>query len=269
MADIDFLVSRIKDLSNKTFQNEYTTHTDFLSVSEQAALNDAMRRLGVPQQSDRVGGTTFLLWGGFDDAERKVCAFLPTWLDADGFTLQESTAPEIVACLHISPVQAKFADELTHRDYLGALMNLGIDRGQIGDILIDREDRSAYCFVLKTMAEYITKELCRVKHTTVLTKEVPPDRCSVRPEFEEREGSVASERLDAILAFVYRLARGKAQELIEREAVIVDGRTAFSGGYDLKPGARVSVRGFGKFIYAGGISRTKKGRLYIRVRVYK
>ena len=148
-------------------------------------------------------------------------------------------------------------------------MNLGIDRGQIGDILIDRADHSAYVFVLKMMADFICRELCRVKHTTVLAKEVAPGKCTVRSEFEEREGSVASERLDAILAFVYRLARGKAQELIEREAVIVDGRTAFSGGYDLKPGARVSVRGFGKFIYDGVISNTKKGRLYVRVRVFK
>ena len=269
MPDTAYLESRIKDLSNKTFQNEYVTHTDFLSVSDQASLNDAMRKLGVPQQSDRVGGTVFLLWGGFDEAERKVCAFLPSWQDKKGFILQETETPEVVSCLHIAPVQAKFADPLTHRDYLGALMNLGIDRGQIGDILIDRTDHSAYVFVLKMMADFICRELCRVKHTTVLAKEVAPGKCTVRPEFEEREGSVASERLDAILAFVYRLARGKAQELIEREAVIVDGRTAFSGGYDLKPGARVSVRGFGKFIYDGVISSTKKGRLYVRVRVFK
>lgn len=64
MPDTAYLESRIKDLSNKTFQNEYVTHTDFLSVSDQASLNDAMRKLGVPQQSDRVGGTVFLLWGG-------------------------------------------------------------------------------------------------------------------------------------------------------------------------------------------------------------
>ena len=61
----------------------------------------------------------------------------------------------------------------------------------------------------------------------------------------------------------------KAQELIEREAVIVDGRTAFSGGYDLKPGARVSVRGFGKFIYDGVISNTKKGRFFVRVKIFR
>ena len=180
MPDTAYLESRIKDLSNKTFQNEYVTHTDFLSVSDQASLNDAMRKLGVPQQSDRVGGTVFLLWGGFDDAERKVCAFLPSWQDKESFILQEAETPEVVSCLHITPVQAKFADPLTHRDYLGALMNLGIDRGQIGDILIDRADHSAYVFVLKMMADFICRELCRVKHTTVLAKEVAPGSTPLR-----------------------------------------------------------------------------------------
>ena len=269
MTDTDFLESRIKELSNKTFQNEYTTHTDFLSVSEQALLHDAMRKLGVPDQSNRIGGAEYLLWGGYEDSERRVCAFLPSYMDADSFILQETDAPEVVSCLHISPVQVRFADDLSHRDYLGALMNLGIDRGQIGDILIDRSDSSAYCFVLKTMAEYICRELCRVKHTTVLAAEVPPGKCAVRPEFEEREGSVASERLDAVLAFVFRLARGKAQELIDREAVIVDGRTAHSGGSSLKAGSRVSVRGFGKFIYTGVVTSTKKGRLFVRVNIYR
>lgn len=269
MDDTAFIESRIKDLANKAYQNDYVTHTDFLSISDQAGLHDAMARLGVPRNSCRYNGTEFVLWGGYDEAERKICAFLPSWLGGESFLSQETNAPEVVSCLHISPVQAKFADKLTHRDYLGALMNLGIERGQVGDILIDNADSSAYCFILKGMAYYICKELCRVKHTTVLAKEVPPTECLVRPEFEEREGSVASERLDAVLAFVYRLARGKAQELIEREAVIVSGRTAVSGGYALKQGDRVSVRGFGKFIYEGAVSQTKKGRLYVRVRVYK
>ncbi len=269
MADTDYLESRLKELSNKTFQNEYITHTDFLSVSEQALLHNAMRKSGIPPQSNRFGGTEFIMWGGFEDAERRVCVFLPSYLSSDSFIQQESESPEVVSCLHISPVQARFADELSHRDYLGALMNLGIDRGQIGDILIDRTDSSACCFVLKTMTGYICRELCRVKHTTVLAAEIPPGKCTVRPEFEEREGSVASERLDAVLALVFRLARGKAQELIDREAVIVDGSTAHSGGFPLKAGSRVSVRGFGKFIYAGVVTSTKKGRLLVHVKVFK
>lgn len=269
MDDTAFLESRIKDLSGKTFQNEYATHTDFLSVSDQAVFHEALGRLGVPRNSSRYNGTEFVLWGGYDEAERKVCVFLPSYMDAESFVGGEAEAPEIVSCLKIAPLQARFADELTHRDYLGALMNLGIERGQIGDILIDRADKSACCFVIKSMADFICNELGRVKHTSVAASQIRPAECLARPEFEEREGSVASERLDAVLAFVCKLARGKAQELIEREDVIVSGRTVVSGGYALKPGERVSVRRFGKFIYEGTVSQTKKGRLFVRVRIYK
>ena len=72
-----------------------------------------------------------------------------------------------------------------------------------------------------------------------------------------------------MLSFVLRLARNKAQELIAREDVYVNGRTARSGGAVLREGVRVSVKGHGKFIYEGVLSSTKKGRDFIRVRVFK
>lgn len=269
MADTDYMEGRIRDLARSAYMNDYMTHTDFLSASEQARFHSCLQKLGVPPLVTRVEGAEFRLFGGFDEAERQCVVFLPSWLGGDAFAAQEMTDPEVVTCLHIAPVAAKFADALTHRDYLGALMNLGITRGQIGDILIDHADSSAYVFVFKDKVDFICRELARVRHTTVLPKEVAPSSCTVRPEFEIREGSVASPRLDAVLSFVYRLARGRAQELIDREAVAVDGQTVLSAGYELKDGARVSVRGFGKFVYVSSLGQTKKGRMYVQVKVYK
>ena len=269
MADSDYMEGRIRDLARSAYLNDYITHTDFLSASEQAAFHTALRKLGVPPLVDRLEGAQYLLCGGFDEAERQTVVFLPSWLDAETYKAQEEEEPQVVTCLKISPAAAKFADALSHRDYLGALMNLGITRGQVGDILIDREDSSAYVFVFRDMADFICSELSRVRHTTVIPREVPPSSCTVRSEFEIREGSVASPRLDAVLSFVCRLARGKAQELIEREAVTVDGQTALSGAHELKEGSRVSVRGFGKFVFVGSHGTTKKGRSYIEVKIYK
>ena len=269
MADSDYMEGRIRDLARSAYMNDYITYTDFLSISEQAAFHTVLRKLGVPDNVDRVEGAQYLLYGGFDEAERQSVIFLPSWLDAASCKAQEAEDPQVVACLKVSPAAAKYAEVLTHRDYLGALMNLGITRGQIGDILIDREDSSAYVFVFKNMVDFICSELARVRHTTVVPIEVSPSSCTVRPEFEIRDGSVASPRLDAVLSFVCRLARGKAQELIEREAVTVDGQIALSGAHELKEGARVSVRGFGKFVFTGTLGTTKKGRSYIEVKVYK
>ncbi len=269
MNPTDYMPARLRELANRAYQNNYITHTAFLGSAEQADFYSALAKLGVPKTVPELDGVPYLLWGGHPDAERVMAVFLPSYLTPEAFYEQENEAPSVLACLKAEPLMRKFSDDLTHRDFLGALMNLGIERETIGDILIDRENASAFLFIAADLAHLVTEELVRVKHTSVSCRQIPPSECTVRPEFEVREGSVASERLDAVLAFVFRLARGKAQELITREAVFVDGRTAVSAGADLTPGSRVSVRGFGKFIYDGAVNTTKKGRTFVRVRVFK
>lgn len=80
--------------------------------------------------------------------------------------------------------------------------------------------------------------------------------------------NVASERLDAILSAVYKLPRSKAAEAIEKEKVFVDGRAAAGSGQKLKEGAKISVRGLGKFIYDGIENESRKGRLFVKIRKY-
>ncbi len=269
MENKEVLEGRLRDLSNKAYQNEYTTHTDFLSASDLAEIYDIFSRQGVLRESTSYNGVTFCLYGGWEDADRKVMCFLPSYLDPETFVLQENAEPGVVSCIRISPVNERFAEDLNHRDYLGSLMNLGIERDCIGDILTNPGGTVCYVFVLKDMASLICKELVRIRHTSVKCQEVPPAECDIRPAFETVQGSVASERLDAILALVYKLSRAEAQRLVEAGNVFVDGRTAYSGGYDLKPGARVSVRGHGKFKYDGVEGTTRKGRLFAKVQVYK
>ena len=145
-------------------------------------------------------------------------------------------------------------------------MNLQIERDRIGDIRTDHT--RAFVMVTGDVADLICSELVRIKHTTVRCRKVSVSECDILPVFNEISGTVASERLDAILAFVYKLSRNEASRLIEEGAVAVDGHIAISGGYDLKKGSRVSARGHGKFIYDGSDSFTKKNRMRILVRVY-
>ncbi len=267
MEDKELLSGRINELSNKAFMNSYVTHTQFLSQSELAFFYEILREKGISSNVKEINGAKYVIYGGREDTDRAVVCFLPDYLDEEGFLLQERAEPEIVSCIHVTPVNKKFADGLTHRDYLGSLMNLGIERDLTGDIITD--NTQAYIYVLKDIAPLICHELIRIKHTSVKCEEINPADCDIEPEFEEIEGSVASERLDAILAFVYKLSRSESQKLIEAASVFVDGRTAYSGGYDLKPGSRVSVRGHGKFIYLGTDKMTRKGRLFVKVKIYK
>ena len=262
----EFLAGRVRDLANRAYQNGFVTHTDFLSLSELSHFYKILAQEGVSSNVHEYCGAAYVVYGGFEDAERAMICFLPDYMDEETFLASEKAEPTVLSCVHITPLNNKFSDDLNHRDYLGSLMNLGIERDQIGDILAG--DKEAYIFATTEIAEMICKELVRIRHTSVKCQLVSASDCDIRPSFEEVSGSVASERIDAILAFVYHLSRSEAQKLIEAESVFIDGRTAYSGGYDLKVGSRVSVRGHGKFIYDGPSGTTRKGRLFVQVRKF-
>ncbi len=260
------LEGRINDLSKRAYNNDYLTHTNFLSASDISMFYSILRSLGLSDQVQKLNGVPFRIYGGHPDADRNVICFLPSYFSPEDFISLESATGDIIKCIHITPLNSKFADELTHRDFLGALMNMGIEREMIGDILIDGND--AYVFVVNDIAEIISKELCRIKHTSVSCSIVIPSECNVLPKFTHVSGSVASCRIDAIIAMVYHMSRGKSQDYINAEKVFVDGRIISDPGYTLKPGERISVRGIGKFIFSGIGPKTKKGRFYAEIEIF-
>ena len=262
----DFLAGRVRDLATRAYMNNFVTHTDFLSVSEIAMFHQMLSAEGVSNNVHEYCGAKYVIYGGFDEAERAMICFLPDYMDEETFLMMEKSESSVCSCVRIRPINKKFADELNHRDYLGSLMNLGIERNRIGDIRTDQT--KAFVFVMNDVADLICNELFRVKHTTVRCKKVKATECDIVPEYQEIEGTVSSERLDAVLALVYKLSRSKAHDLVEAESVFVDGKTAYSAGYDLKPGARVSVRGYGKFVYDGVQKETRRGRLSIKLKKY-
>ena len=193
-------------------------------------------------------------------AERKVGMFLPSYLEEG----DESMLP--VSCVHILPLNEKFADKLSHRDYLGALMNLGIERHKTGDIVTD--GTRAWLFCMTDLADYICENLGQVRHTRVYTEigEVPAE--VLQPEFETIEGSVASVRLDALLALAFKTSRSKMVPCLEAGQVFVNGRLVMSASEVPTEGAIVSVRHMGRFVYRGVKSETRKGRLFVTVDRY-
>ena len=253
----DFLKSRIRDLDRTAWERDVTKHTGFLTASEQSDLLAWERELSHPEH---------FLAGGWEEAERRMLIWPASYEEAETDGSFGSLAEELIVLVKASPVNAKFSDDLCHRDFLGALMNLGIERDQIGDILI--RENTAYIFCAKALSGLIVDELTRVKHTEVRTEAVPLSECDIRPELAEMKVNVASERLDAILSAVYKVSRSKAAEAIESEKVFVDGRTASGSGQKLKEGAKVSVRGLGKFIYDGIENESRKGRLFVKIRKY-
>lgn len=290
----EILSGRIRDLSHRAWQSDVPAHTSFLSSSEQALFYEILRKeYHITSDSGLINGVPFLLYGGKTDSDRSAAFFLPSWQDPETFLQEERDNASYISSIHILPAASaghetqnptdyqesasltekrnespgKFSEALGHRDYLGAVMNLGIERNRIGDILTRGEE--AFIFVLTEVAPTLCNELSRVRHTPVRCEIVPPSRCTLEPEYVQITGSVASERLDAVLAMAYRLSRGKAQELLSSDRVFVNGRTVHNCSYIPKPGERVSVRGLGKFIYEGAGGTSRKGRLFVSIKAFR
>ena len=249
-------LGRIRELDQSAFQRDILRHTDFLSLSEQAAYHKIERELSCTKRQ---------LLGGHPEADRAVLFFLPSYMEPDSGGAN-AIAEEAIACVRMEAAHEKFAESLTHRDYLGALMNLGIEREKTGDILTDGTGKHAFLFCMRDLAPYICDTLTRVRHTTVRCSLAALADCDIVPAFEALRVNVASERLDAVIAAVWKLSRSEATALVAQEAVFADGRAILQPGAVLREGARVSVRGHGKFLYEGMEHTTKKGRLYVAVR---
>ncbi len=244
--DTGQLRSHLADLCRRFEQRGTWQFSHFLTQAEQSVL--LSMGLSAPVS----------LFGGFEGAERAVACFGSE--DACGY---EESPP--VTCLRIEPVNAKFADKLTHRDFLGSLMALGIKREMLGDIVV--QDDRAYLFCMDSIAAFIALELTQVKHTTVRCVSSQPPQTLTQPP-EPRQKVVASDRLDALVAGVYDLSRSEAKSLVESERVFIDSRLAVSAGAQVKPGSIVSVRGHGRFKLLGTAGETRRGRMRVDVIVY-
>ena len=201
----------------------------------------------------------FFLYGGYDGAERRIACFGSE--DEFGF----ASEPPCV-CIAVEPLSLKFAEKLTHRDFLGALMSLGIRRETLGDIVII-ENRT-FIFCLSQIAEYLMGELHEVRRTSVKCSisDIPPELAAKEPE--DRELVVPSERADALVAAVYRLSRSGAQELFAQKRIYLNSRTLENTSKELSEGDIISVRGHGRFVFRGAVRETKKGRLRVLVGVF-
>ena len=243
------LQKRFGELSRTAYNRGIVTFSDFLNLNELNILHT------IPKDQLSSRYETF---GGYDFSERQMAAFLPDAL------YYEYEYP--IQILEILPVNRKFAEELTHRDYLGAIMNLGIERSKIGDILTRKD--SAILFLKEELAGYVSGELTKVRHTAVKVNLLSSFQEDFEPEYEVLKGTVPSVRLDTVLAIAYPLSRNKITSLIESARVFVNGRLITSNGYRLREEDIISVRKMGRIRYDGILSETKKGRYLITVRKY-
>jgi RNA-binding protein YlmH len=250
MNELELLEGRLSELCQKSFERDVFTFSDFLGLMEQTVLKKATK--GFP-------ASHVTLFGGAEGCERVMARFG----NPDALGWEE---PFPIVCLKIAPKSQKFADDLTHRDFLGALMHLGFRREMLGDIAIF--ENVGYLFAEEKMAEHILASLTEVKRTavTVTVAEDIPTGDLFRTETVTIQ--VQSERLDAVIAKVFSLSREDAQGYFAKSLVFVNGAVTESTSHVPKVGDKISVRTKGRFIYGGAVSLSKKGKTNVRIEKY-
>lgn len=245
MEELTLIKNRFNDLASRSYEREIYTYSEFLTMAEQSEL----RKMHLPVKTE--------LYGGYANAERCIAIFGSE--DDLGYG---HCAP--VVFVKISPVQMKFADNFTHRDFLGSLMALGIKRETLGDIII--KDNHAFIICMENISDYIISQLDKVRHTSVICELCDELPGNVLPEFECQEIIVASERIDVLISSVYNLSRNESQKRIEAETVFCNSVLINNTSYIPQSGSIISVRGYGRFIFESVLRTTKKGRLVVSIK---
>lgn len=227
-------------------EHEQPSATAFLSPREQALMKTLL--------------PWCLFWGGAEGAERAVAYYVPEYM-----TRQELFDGTVIACLRGSFYQE---NALSHRDVLGALMGAGLRRDAVGDIYI--HEKCCEFFVLAELKQYLLDNLTSAgRHALKLTELAAGE--AERPEqtWKELNISVASLRLDGVIAGAFRLSRGAAAEAIRAGAAAVNSLTCQKPDREIGEGDELSLRGHGKLkvLKLGGT--TRRGRLAVQVGIYQ
>lgn len=261
MEKDELFMKRIQELATVADRRGHVTFTDFLNLNEQHILHQTL------QKFSWINGETF---GGYDGAERRMAAFVPDAVyyaeETEGIANEDGTILYPMSCICIRPLNLKFAEKLSHRDILGSLMNLGIDRSKTGDIAVGEEE--SYLFCHASLGDLICSELTRIRHTVVQCSLCEPESFAYTPKTKKMSGSVASVRLDSLMSVALQTSRSSLISLIEEGKVFVNGRLITTNAYAPKPGDLISVRGHGKFRFVNLSGQTKKGRCIVNIEMY-
>ena len=242
--DMGDLVLNLIRLSERRYEPCYS---DFLTEAEAMSALHELKT----QCCDR-----FMLWGGFEAAQRGMLCVYP------------ESSPPSTDDFPMKALSLTFrrSAKLTHRDFLGSLMGIGIKREAVGDIVIS--EGTATFFVRSELEGFVRAQIEKVGREGVEFSETGVDLSTIKQEFEERSGTVASLRIDAVIGECTGISRSKAQQIVKSGLAALNSETIYDTDHRVEDGDKLSVRGFGKYIIRFDGTMSKKGKLRIKVLKY-
>lgn len=249
MKEDNFLLGQIEDKINQCENQYIPVHTVFLDAHQQSLARTLISR--------RAFHGELVFYGGYEDADRTVLLCLP-----DYASLEDNNP--------LTVIRASKADggkELTHRDYLGSLVGLGIKREMTGDILV-RAD-GADIIVLEEIAEFILTNYVKAGQANLSLTQHPISELIIREQNKKiLKDTVASLRVDNIIASAFNLSRSKAAEAITRGLVFVNHIEITKTDFKVSEGDSITLRGKGKARLIEISGKSRKDRQYVILEKY-
>lgn len=277
MNDDKLILAQAEDRLEQCQAYDMLTHTGFLDARQQSLVRRAF--------GERRGDVRIAYYGGYGDADRVIMAALPYYMQfEESFGMQDATrdeerdadgTPEAVrelltvirATVPKGSTASRSGRALSHSDYLGALTGLGLKRTVIGDILV--RDDGADIIVLTDIADFLMNTFASAGRSHLSLERLPIEALKL-PErtVTEIHDTVASLRLDALLAAAFRLPRGKAADAIRQGLVFVDHLEATKADMSVEEGAELVIRHKGKVRLAAVGGRSRKDRINVTFEKY-
>lgn len=251
------LFSHLLDLMLRSENRNTLTVSDFMADAD---------RLKVIELLNAIKCKNYFLYGGYEGAERYCAVFLPDYLSQEDVTFAPSMAEITFVKATVSRFDLPDAD-LSHRDVLGSLMGLGIERDAIGDIVVEG---STAIFVVKSkLSAYIKDNLTKISRYKVEIELHDNYELTPQIDYVIDSDTVSSMRLDAVVASVFHLSRGNSCDSIHAGLVSLNGAPLTKIDHTIKSGDKIALRGKGKIVIDSIDGMSKKGRLRFQFRKYR
>lgn len=237
---------RILDKADIVLMKHEIKATDFLTPNEVRMAVDVL---------NGINNIKYLVTGGYKEAERKIIVLFPDYLE------------EYMIDIPLNVFEVKGTsqfEKLDHRDYLGAILGLGLKREKIGDIIV--HENTCQIIVHSNLKDYILYNLIKVGNVSVKVKQL--ELSEITPpeiEYKQINGNVASLRLDSILSLGFKVSRTDAQSLISKELVSINWGKIKKASYEVVENDVISVKGKGRVIVDSIEGKTRSERIIVKL----
>ncbi len=243
--DAALFPARVLDTYNSCERSGVPRYLGFLTSVEAANASEQLSRFNA----------RFVFSGGYDNAERTMLACIPDWCDEPQFPIRAVT------------FSFRDCDSLSHRDFLGALMSLGIVREAVGDIMV--ETGRAVVFLTDEICGYVMSQITKVGNVGVEIREgcdFPLPEAGTKVLHSD---TVASLRLDCVVSALAGVSRSAAAQLIGQDMVSVNSLCCSKTTKTVALGDRITIRGKGRFEIGSVSGLSKKGRIILEYYKYE